>query len=301
MLQAWRELDQQQRFIWNKLISGGFRVGVSQQLVTRALSDVGGIEPAIVAHRLMGEWEPSPTLFTRLLAEDPGDSDSSRPYPFFLAHALDEPVESLGALSEWQVEWKWDGIRCQLIRRNGQTFLWSRGEELVTKRYPEIAAVGDLLPDGTAIDGEILAWQGNHPLSFTQLQKRIGRKAVSRAILAKCLLSLWHMTFSSINRLISELGLGETPRHLGGSRRKSHHANSSNDTSASPVPNCRGVKLGRAHRDLERQPRCSGGRSYAQEVQLGLRGRPPSRRVVEMESTAVHNRRRPYCRSARER
>ena len=185
MLQAWRELDQHQRFVWNKLISGGFRVGVSQQLVTRALAEVGGIDPAVVAHRLMGDWEPSPSFFTQLLAHDPGDADLSRPYPFFLAYALDQPVESLGDRSQWQAEWKWDGIRCQLIRRGGQTFLWSRGEELVTERYPEIASVGDILPEGTVIDGEILPWQDDRPLPFAQLQRRIGRKAVTRAILTQ--------------------------------------------------------------------------------------------------------------------
>jgi DNA ligase 1 len=185
MLEAWRELNQHQRFVWNKLISGGFRVGVSQQLVTRALAGVGGIDPAVVAHRLMGDWEPSPSFFIQLVARDPGDADSSRPYPFFLAYALDQPVESLGDLSQWQAEWKWDGIRCQLIRRGGQTFLWSRGEELVTERYPEIASVGDLLPSGTAIDGEILPWKDDRPLPFAQLQRRIGRKAVTRAILAQ--------------------------------------------------------------------------------------------------------------------
>jgi DNA ligase 1 len=185
IVQAWRELDYQQRFVWNKLISGAFRVGVSQQIVTRALSELAGIQPTVVAHRLMGEWEPSPYFFTQLLALEPGETNISRPYPFFLAHALAEPIESLGARSQWQAEWKWDGIRSQLIRRDGQTFLWSRGEELVTERYPEIASVADSLPDGTVIDGEILPWKDDQPLPFAQLQRRIGRKAVTRTILAQ--------------------------------------------------------------------------------------------------------------------
>jgi DNA ligase-1 len=185
MLQAWRELDPHQRFVWNKLISGGFRVGVSQQLVIRALAEVGGVDPAVVAHRLMGDWEPSPSFFSQLVAHEPGETDLSRPYPFFLAHALDQPVESLGDRSEWQAEWKWDGIRCQLIRRGGQTFLWSRREELVTDRYPEIASAGDALSAGTVIDGEILPWSDERPLPFAQLQRRIGRKAVTRAILTQ--------------------------------------------------------------------------------------------------------------------
>jgi DNA ligase 1 len=185
IVQAWRELDYQQRFVWNKLISGAFRVGVSQQIVTRALSELAGIQPTIVAHRLMGEWEPSPYFFTQLLSQEPGETDVSRPYPFFLAHAIDEAVESLGARSQWQAEWKWDGIRSQLIRRDGQTFLWSRGEELVTERYPEIASVAHGLPDGTVIDGEILPWKNDQPLPFAHLQRRIGRKAVSRTILTQ--------------------------------------------------------------------------------------------------------------------
>jgi DNA ligase 1 len=185
VLEAWRSLDQGQRFVWNKLISGGFRVGVSQQLVTRAIGAVGGIDPAVVAHRLMGDWEPSPAFFEGLLAHDAAEADLSRPYPFFLAYPLEEGLESLGEIAPWQAEWKWDGIRCQLIRRGGQTFLWSRGEELVTERYPELAAVGDALPEGTAIDGEILPFKDGHVLPFVMLQKRIGRKAVTRSILAQ--------------------------------------------------------------------------------------------------------------------
>jgi DNA ligase-1 len=185
LLEAWRELDQQQRFVWNKLISGGFRVGVSQQLVTRALGEAGGLDPAVVAHRLMGDWEPTAAFFAQLMAHDSGDADISRPYPFFLAHALEDPLEALGNRAEWQAEWKWDGIRSQLIRRGGQTFLWSRGEELVTERYPELAAIGDALPDGTVIDGEILPWKDEQVLPFAQLQRRIGRKAVTRSILTQ--------------------------------------------------------------------------------------------------------------------
>lgn len=185
ILEAWRTLDQRQRFVWNKLISGAFRVGVSQQLVTRAIGAVGKVEPAVVAHRLMGDWEPSSAFFERLLAHDPADADLSRPYPFFLAYPLEEALGSLGEIGMWQAEWKWDGIRCQLIRRGAQTFLWSRGEELVTERYPELAAVGDALPEGTAIDGEILPYKDGKILPFAMLQKRIGRKAVTRSILAQ--------------------------------------------------------------------------------------------------------------------
>jgi DNA ligase-1 len=185
ILEAWRVLDERPRFLWNKLLSGGFRVGVSQQLVTRAVAAFGKIDPTLVAHRLMGDWEPSAAFFERLVALGRADGDLSRPYPFFLAYPLEDSLESLGDLTAWQAEWKWDGIRCQLIRRGASTFLWSRGEELVTERYPELAAVGDALPEGTAIDGEILPCKDGHILPFGMLQKRIGRKAVTRSIRAE--------------------------------------------------------------------------------------------------------------------
>ena len=185
MLAAWRAMDGPQRYVWNKLISGSFRVGVSQQLVTRALAKVIGVEAAVVAHRLMGDWEPSPAFYAGLSLADGRDADLSRPYPFCLAYPLESPPEALGDVAAWQAEWKWDGIRAQLIRRGGQTFLWTRGEELVTERYPELERVGDDLPDGTVLDGEIMPWKDDAPLPFAQLQRRIGRKTVGKTILAE--------------------------------------------------------------------------------------------------------------------
>ena len=185
ILEAWAAMDRTPRFVWNKLISGSFRVGVSQQLVTRALARVSGVDQAIVAHRLMGDWEPTPAFFEQLRALDPQDADHSRPYPFCLAHPLETLPAELGPIDDWQAEWKWDGIRAQLIRRKGDTFLWSRGEELVTDRYPELATLGAFLPEGTVIDGEILPWRDEAPLPFAQLQRRIGRKTLGKAILAE--------------------------------------------------------------------------------------------------------------------
>ena len=183
MVQAWRELGRRERFVWNKLITGSFRVGASQRLVVRALAEVSGIEEGVIAHRLMGAWDPTPEFFQRLLAPDTSDADISRPYPFFLAHPLEGLPAALGDVAEWILEWKWDGIRAQLIRRGGKTFLWSRGEELLSGRFPEVEEVGGLLPEGTAIDGELLPWTEAAPLPFAQLQRRIGRKNLGRKIL----------------------------------------------------------------------------------------------------------------------
>jgi DNA ligase-1 len=185
VLRAWEELDGTERYVWNKLITGGFRVGVSQSLVVRALARVSGVDEPALAHRLMGAWEPRPEVFRRLVAPDTRDADVSRPYPFFLAYALEGAPEALGEPGEWQAEWKWDGIRAQLIRRAGQVFLWSRGEERVTERFPEIAEAAALLPEGTVLDGEVMPWRDGRPLPFAQLQRRIGRKKLGPAILAE--------------------------------------------------------------------------------------------------------------------
>lgn len=185
MLRAWRALDGTERFVWNKLITGAFRVGVSRSLVIRALAGTSGIDEPTIAHRLSGHWEPTASGFAQLVSPDTDDADLSRPYPFFLAYALENDLAALGDVSEWQAEWKWDGIRAQLVRRRGRTFLWTRGEELVTERFPEIAEAARLLPDGTVLDGEILPWRDDAPLPFAQLQRRIGRTKLGPKILAE--------------------------------------------------------------------------------------------------------------------
>jgi len=185
ILQAWQQMDTAQRFVWNKLITGGFRVGVSRKLVTLALARFSGIAEPVIAHRLMGSWEPHPKYFDQILSSDTKDADISRPYPFFLAYPVDADIDKLGDVQQWQAEWKWDGIRAQVIKREGRVFIWSRGEELVTAKYPEIAAAAAELPDGTVIDGEILPWKNNRPLHFGELQRRIGRKTVGKKLLAE--------------------------------------------------------------------------------------------------------------------
>jgi ATP-dependent DNA ligase len=181
---AWREMDEQQRFAWNKLITGEFRVGVSANLVIRAVAEATGATPERTAHRLMGDWQPTAEFWQGLLTPESREADLSRPYPFCLAHPLEGKVEGLGDIQEWQVEWKWDGIRAQIIRRQNQTFIWSRGEELMTDRFPELIALGALLPDGIVIDGEIMPWKDGAPLPFAQMQRRIGRKVLGPKILA---------------------------------------------------------------------------------------------------------------------
>jgi DNA ligase 1 len=176
----WSGLQGRELFLLNKLLTGGLRVGVARTLVERAVAEFADLSVPIVAHRLMGNWRPSAAFWEQLVAPESGAQEPSQPYPFFLAYPLEQPPESLGAPEDWQVEWKWDGIRGQLIRRNNETWLWSRGEELVTDRFPEIAAAALSLPNGTVLDGEILAWRDGAPLPFGDLQHRIGRTTVSK-------------------------------------------------------------------------------------------------------------------------
>ncbi len=184
---AWDVLGDRERMLFNKLLTGGLRVGVSQKLMTRALAQATGLRETDLAHRLMGAWDPARVTWNALvLSPDPG-ADLSRPYPFALAHQLDDPVDTLGDPADWAAEWKWDGIRGQLVLRGGAWHLWSRGEEVLTDRFPEFARAGDFLPPGTVIDGEVLAWDrtADAPLPFAALQPRIGRKAVPRKLLAE--------------------------------------------------------------------------------------------------------------------
>jgi DNA ligase 1 len=203
----WQELDAQGRFLLTKLVGGGFRVGVSKLLVQRALAAHGGVDAKRVAQRMMGYTDgkvmPSPERFQAMTAKHEEGAaplqDEGQPYPFFLAHQLDAPPEvfasRLGPPDEWQVEWKYDGIRGQIVKRSGKVWVWSRGEELVTERFPEIESLARELPDGTVLDGEIMVWKDEEaeqlgtlvgrPAPFSLLQQRIGRKTLNRKVLAE--------------------------------------------------------------------------------------------------------------------
>lgn len=193
LLQSWAMLDSQERFVFNKLLTGSFRIGVSQNLVVKALADVTGIEAPALTHRIMGKWMPENYTFDQLVQEQTASDDISRPYPFFLAYPIQETSErqksaadveaALGDADQWQAEWKWDGIRAQMIKRGGEIFVWSRGEDLATEKFPELHPFLHALPDGTVLDGEILSFRDGKPLPFNVLQTRIGRKNLSKKIL----------------------------------------------------------------------------------------------------------------------
>lgn len=180
IIESWQQMNQNERFVFNKLITGAFRIGVSQKMMVNALAKFTSLESSVIAHRISGNWDPSTTTFAELLNESASITDYSKPYPFYLAYALDEAPETLGDPDNWQVEWKWDGIRGQMIKRNNTLFVWSRGEELMTDKFPEYHSLKDLLPDGTVLDGEIIPSIDKKPLPFALLQTRIGRKNVTK-------------------------------------------------------------------------------------------------------------------------
>ena len=180
IIDSWNQMNRDERFVFNKLITGSFRIGVSQKTIVNALAKIVNLTASVIAHRISGNWDPSTTSFSDLLSESASITDFSKPYPFYLAYALEENAENLGLPEEWQAEWKWDGIRGQMIKRNNDLFIWSRGEELMTDKFPEYFILKDMLPDGVVIDGEIIPAIDGKPLPFSVLQTRIGRKNIGK-------------------------------------------------------------------------------------------------------------------------
>ncbi len=191
ILGNWQQMDQNEKFVFNKLITGGFRIGVSQTIMVKALAKTKAVSPSVIAHRISGNWDPATTTADDLLSESSSAIDHSKPYPFYLSYAVEDDPAALGNIEEWTAEWKWDGIRGQIIKRNNELFVWSRGEELVTEKFPEYNAFTTALPDGLVLDGEIIcldtsAGDGTiKPLPFSVLQTRIGRKNISKKQLSE--------------------------------------------------------------------------------------------------------------------
>ncbi len=191
ILSSWDRMNQMEQFVFNKLITGNFRIGVSQKAMVNALAKTVKLTSSVIAHRISGNWDPVSTSFAELLTETSVSVDHSKPYPFYLAYAFEEELETLGDPGEWQAEWKWDGIRGQLIKRNGEIFVWSRGEELMTDKFPEYHLLKELLPEGLVLDGEIIPSRDGKPLPFALLQTRIGRKNITKKQLQEAPISFF--------------------------------------------------------------------------------------------------------------
>jgi DNA ligase 1 len=207
VLWYWNRLDQEERFLFNKLMAGSFRIGVSKSLLTNALAASVGVSSKIIAHRLMGRWTPDTTSWHKLFIEYDSADEVSKPYPFLLANTYSQDID-IGSTSQWAIEYKWDGIRAQVIKRNEQTFVWSRGEELITDKFPEFEQIKSNGTHDFVIDGELLAYD-DHPLNFQLLQTRIGRKNVTKKIQSTCPVAYFAYDILELN--------GEDVRH------KSYH------------------------------------------------------------------------------
>jgi DNA ligase 1 len=199
ILQSWQELNSRERFVFNKLLSGTFRVGVSQNLMVNALARTVKLDANVIAHRISGNWDPATTTFEQLLSDQSTQTDHSKPYPFYLAYALEAPLSELGDPADWQAEWKWDGIRGQVIKRNDQLFVWSRGEGLMTDKFPEYSILQSKLPNGIVIDGEILPYKDGQVLNFNVLQTRIGRKNITKKNLQEAPVGLFAYDLLELN------------------------------------------------------------------------------------------------------
>ncbi|PTT43124.1 ATP-dependent DNA ligase [Chryseobacterium sp. HMWF028] len=227
VLQSWNGLDYTERLIFNKLIGGSFRIGVSDKTLINALTKFSGQESSTLMHSLMGKWLPDKVSFKELIDAENVNPDSSKPYPFCLAYPLEKETEELGNPDEWLVEYKWDGIRGQIIRRNDEVFIWSRGEELVTEQFPEIAEVIKAMKGNFVLDGEILAVKDGKVLNFNELQKRLNRKTLTKKMLSEIPIEVFvydlleledndlrEKPISARRALLEELLLNENPERI---------------------------------------------------------------------------------------
>ena len=183
VINAWNGLETQERLIFNKLIGGSFRIGVSKKTLVNALAKFSGVDANRLMHSIIGNWNVDSITFNELISGEHINYDNSKPYPFCLAYALEKELTSLGNVNDWQVEYKWDGIRGQIVKRNDEIFIWSRGEELVTKQFPELVEQFSKFEDDFVVDGEILAMKDNAVLLFNDLQKRLNRKNVTKKLM----------------------------------------------------------------------------------------------------------------------
>ena len=290
----WGTLDRLQRFLLLKILTGELRVGVAQTLVVRALAHTAGLPVTTIAARMMGDWAPSAEWLASLLSHEHTDDDRSRPYPFFLASPLDSPVEMLGPREDWMVEWKWDGIRAQLVRRAGAVHLWSRGEELITHRFPEIAAAATHLPDGTVLDGEVLAFRDQRPLPFAALQQRIGRqKQVAQMVRA---VPVVFMAYD----LLEDGAVDQRPRPL-----EERRGLLEGRIGAASVLRTSEIITASTWEELaERRVAIARARRRRADVEaavVAVCGRPAPGRLVEVEDRSIHHRRGSDLRAARQR
>lgn len=177
---AWTQMDAQQRFVWNTLLTGGFRPHVSEKTLIRALSAWRGLPTTVLACRLKQEWEPTVAGYRALFSHDIAALDSSQLYPFQRWYEEPPARGASGAIGDWRIDWHRNGMRAQLIKRGSSVFLWSDDHVIVNDTFPEICEAMAAMTDGTVLDGVITAWSADGPLHRAELERRMKRKRLTK-------------------------------------------------------------------------------------------------------------------------
>lgn len=180
IIKAWKDLDHSEKYVFNKLITGSLRSGLKDKVLIKALSEFFNIEPNIIARRLKSEWHPDKISFKELFSGDDPNDVISKPYAFFTEEVMETESEELGLPGDWLAEWKFTGIRVQIIFRQGDIFIWTEDEDLITDKFPEFENLKNILPEGTVFEGVLLCYGNGKPLPLTYLKTRTGRKNINR-------------------------------------------------------------------------------------------------------------------------
>ena len=183
IIALWEQMETQERFVWNTLLSGRLRISMPERMLVKALAQISGLEATVITYRLQQPWKPTPDWYYQLFLSDTCDAKISQPYPFYLACPLEDGIDQLGKISDWHVEWKWKGLRSQLVKRANKVSIWTKDEALMTAKFPELQTIAEMLPDGTVCDGIIVPWRNNSALPVTQLERRIQKKHLNKSLL----------------------------------------------------------------------------------------------------------------------
>jgi len=184
---CWQKLGYREAFIINRILTGTWKSNLPLKTIAQALSIVSGQEPMTLMHRLKADWLPNKVFYAKLIAEDQPTFQTEQKFSFGEFKPLEESsIESLGAVEDWWLAWQWEGLRVQCIRRADDCFLWSQNGELVTDRFPELHEMAQKLPEGTILEGVIVACSGQAPLPLADLQPRLGGKSVNRKMMESC-------------------------------------------------------------------------------------------------------------------
>lgn len=179
VVDAWKELDHTETYVFNKLIPGNFKSGVDEKVIIKALSKFLNIESNVISNRIKSNWHPDLISFYELFSKFNPDDIISKPYPFIPEEVFESEPGVLGSAADWLAEQKFKGIRCQLIFRKGKIFLWTDNGELINDKFPEFEFIKKYLPDDSVFTGSIICINNGMKSQHNYLQARLRRKNIS--------------------------------------------------------------------------------------------------------------------------